>query len=120
MMKKSLKLIHFLFVIDQIPVLCYKINSHSMCDTLSWRKQVVKIRLKKFGSKKRPYYRIVVQDSQAPRDGTVIEEIGIYHPIEAEDKQISFNEERARYWIGVGAQPTDTVKNLFTKKKFNA
>ena len=91
-----------------------------MCDTLSWRKQVVKIRLKKLGSKKRPYYRIVVQDSQAPRDGTVIEEIGIYHPIEAEDKQISFNEERARYWIGVGAQPTDTVKNLFTKKKFNA
>ena len=73
---------------------------------------MVKIRLKKFGSKKRPYYRIVVQDSQAPRDGRVIEEIGIYHPIEVEEKQISFNEERARYWIGVGAQPTDTVKNL--------
>jgi len=81
---------------------------------------VVKIRLKKFGSKKRPYYRIVVQDSRAPRDGTVIEEIGIYHPIEAEDKQISFNEDRARYWIGVGAQPTDTVRKIFTKKQFNA
>ena len=74
---------------------------------------MVRIRLKKMGSKKRPYYRIVVQDSRKPRDGTTIEEIGIYHPIEAEDKQIAFNEERARYWIGVGAQPSDTVKKLF-------
>ena len=77
-----------------------------------------RIRLKKMRSKKRPYYRIVVQDSRKPRDGTTIEEIGIYHPIEAEDKQIAFNEERARYWIGVGAQPSDTVKKLFNKKKF--
>jgi len=77
---------------------------------------VVKIRLKKFGSKKRPYYRIVVQDVRSPRDGTTIEEIGVYHPIEAEDKQISFKEDRAKYWIGVGAQPTDTVKQLFNKK----
>ena len=81
---------------------------------------MVRIRLKKMGSKKRPYYRIVVQDSRKPRDGTTIEEIGIYHPIEAEDKQISFNEDRARYWIGVGAQPTDTVRKIFTKKQFNA
>lgn len=79
---------------------------------------MVRIRLKKMGSKKRPYYRIVVQDSRKPRDGTTIEEIGIYHPIEAEEKQIAFNEERARYWIGVGAQPSDTVKKLFNKKKF--
>ena len=79
---------------------------------------MVRIRLKKMGSKKRPYYRIVVQDSRKPRDGTTIEEIGIYHPIEAEDKQIAFNEERARYGIGVGAQPSDTVKKLFNKKKF--
>ena len=79
---------------------------------------MVRIRLKKMGSKKRPYYRIVVQESRKPRDGTTIEEIGIYHPIEAEDKQIAFNEERARYWIGVGAQPSDTVKKLFNKKKF--
>ncbi|MCQ2981277.1 MAG: 30S ribosomal protein S16 [Treponemataceae bacterium] len=77
---------------------------------------MVKIRLKKFGSKKRPYYRIVVQDVRSPRDGTTIEEIGVYHPIEAEDKQISFKEDRAKYWIGVGAQPTDTVKQLFNKK----
>jgi small subunit ribosomal protein S16 len=76
------------------------------------------VSVQEMGSKKRPYYRIVVQDSRKPRDGTTIEEIGIYHPIEAEDKQIAFNEERARYWIGVGAQPSDTVKKLFNKKKF--
>lgn len=79
---------------------------------------MVKIRLKKFGTKGRPYYRIVVQDVRKPRDGTTIEEIGVYHPIEAEDKQISFNEERARHWLNVGAQPTDIVKKLFNKKNF--
>ncbi len=82
----------------------------------NWRIEVVRIRLKKFGTKKRPYYRIVVQDSRKPRDGTTIEEIGVYHPIEAADKQVSFNEERAKYWISVGAQPSDTVKKLFNKK----
>ncbi len=80
---------------------------------------MVRIRLKKFGTKKRPYYRIVVQYSRKPRDGTTIEEIGIYHPIEADaEKQIAFNEERARYWISVGAQPSDIVKKLFNKKSF--
>ena len=63
---------------------------------------MVKIRLKRFGSKARPYYRIVVADERTPRDGRTLEEIGIYHPIEAEDKQIAFNEERARYWLSVG------------------
>lgn len=79
---------------------------------------MVKIRLKKFGTKGRPFYRIVVQDSRKPRDGEAIEEIGIYHPIAAEDKQISFNEERARYWLSVGAQPTDIVRSIFNKKNF--
>ena len=79
---------------------------------------MVKIRLKRFGSKKRPYYRIVVQDSRKPRDGTTIEEIGIYHPIEAEETQIAFKEDRARYWLSVGAQPTDTVRKIFNKKNF--
>ena len=79
---------------------------------------MVKIRLKKFGTKNRPFYRIVVQDVRRPRDGTVIHEIGTYQPIEAEDNQIAFNEERARYWIGVGAQPTDTVRKIFNKKNF--
>ena len=80
---------------------------------------MVRIRLKKFGTKKRPFYRIVVMDSRKPRDGETIEEIGIYHPIEVEGKQVAFNEERARYWLGVGAQPSDTVRKLFNKKNFS-
>ncbi len=79
---------------------------------------MVKIRLKRFGTKERPTYRIVVQDSRKPRDGTTIEELGIYQPIAAVDSQIAFNEERAKYWIGVGAQPTDTVRRIFNKKGF--
>lgn len=79
---------------------------------------MVRIRLKRFGTKKRPYYRIVVMDSRKPRDGETIEEIGIYHPVEAAEKQIAFNEERARYWVSVGAQPSDTVRKLFNKKNF--
>ncbi|MBP3416815.1 MAG: 30S ribosomal protein S16 [Spirochaetaceae bacterium] len=79
---------------------------------------MVRIRLKKLGTKKRPYYRIVVMDSRKPRDGETIEEIGIYHPIEVEEKQIAFNEERARYWLSVGAQPSDIVRKLFNKKNF--
>ncbi|MCR4580464.1 MAG: 30S ribosomal protein S16 [Treponema sp.] len=73
---------------------------------------MVKIRLKRFGAAKRPYYRVVVQDSQKPRDGVCIEEIGTYQPIEKEDAQVSIDMDRAKYWIGVGAQPTDIVKKL--------
>ena len=81
---------------------------------------MVKIRLKKFGTKKRPFYRIVVQDVRKPRDGTTIEEIGTYQPVTQEgENQFTINEERAKYWIGVGAQPTDTVKKLFSKKNLN-
>lgn len=79
---------------------------------------MVRIRLKRFGTKKRPFYRIVVMDSRKPRDGETIEEIGVYHPIEVEGKQVSFDADRARYWIGVGAQPSDTVRKLFNKKNF--
>ena len=79
---------------------------------------MVKIRLKKFGTKKRPFYSSLHDALPISRDGTVIEEIGTYQPIEAEDNQIAFNEERARYWIGVGAQPTDTVRKIFNKKNF--
>ncbi|WP_319561358.1 30S ribosomal protein S16 [Marispirochaeta sp.] len=75
----------------------------------------VKIRLKRFGTKKRPYYRIVVMDSRAPRDGRAIEEVGLYHPIEVEEKQLSIKEERIREWISKGARPTDTVKRLLNK-----
>ena len=74
------------------------------------------IRLKKFGTKKRPYYRIVVMDKRAPRDGKTIEELGYYHPIEAEDKQIVFNAEKARAWLDKGAAVSDTVRKIFNKK----
>ena len=73
---------------------------------------MVKIRLKRFGTQKRPYYRVVVQDSRKQRDGKCIEEIGTFMPIEAEDKQVSIDMDRANYWIGVGAQPTDIVAKL--------
>jgi small subunit ribosomal protein S16 len=77
---------------------------------------MVKIRLKKFGTKKRPCYRVVVQDAREPRDGRCIEEIGIYQPIAAENAQVSIDMDRAKYWIGVGAQPTDIVKKLMNRQ----
>ncbi len=79
----------------------------------------VKIRLKRFGSKKRPYYRIVVQDAREPRDGRAIEELGVYQPVEAEGKQVSFNAERVRAWLDRGAQPTDTVRRLLNHNSFS-
>ena len=71
----------------------------------------VKIRLKRMGANKKPFYRIVVADSRAPRDGKFIEEIGYYNPV-SEPKQIKINDEKANKWLTVGAQPTDTVKKL--------
>ena len=66
------------------------------------------------GAKKAPFYRIVVADSRAPRDGKFIEEIGTYNPL-AEPSAITVDAERAQYWIKNGAQPTDTVKTLLKK-----
>ncbi len=77
----------------------------------------VKIRLKRFGTKKRPYYRIVVMDSRKPRDGRTLEEIGYYHPIEAEDKQVKLDTDRVKDWIMKGAQVTPTVKKLLNKNE---
>jgi len=74
------------------------------------------IRLKRFGTKKRPYYRIVVMDKEAPRDGKTIDELGYYHPIEAEDKQISFDVEKAKAWLSKGVIVSDTVRSIFNKK----
>ena len=71
----------------------------------------VKIRLKRMGANKKPFYRIVVAESRAPRDGKFIEEIGYYNPV-SEPKQIKINDEKANKWLKVGAQPTDTVKKL--------
>ena len=77
-----------------------------------------KIRLKRYGTKKRPFYRVVVVDSRRPRDGRTIEELGFYHPIEVEDKQFSVKGERIRAWIDQGAKPSDTVRRLLNKIKF--
>ena len=71
----------------------------------------VKIRLKRMGANKKPFYRVVVADSRAPRDGKFIEEIGYYNPV-SEPKQVKINDEKANKWLKVGAQPTDTVKKL--------
>jgi len=76
----------------------------------------VRIRLKRFGTKKKPFYRIVVMDSRSPRDGRVLEEIGLYHPIEPKDKQISVSDDRVKEWISRGATPSATVKQLLNRK----
>ncbi|MCI1955178.1 MAG: 30S ribosomal protein S16 [Oscillospiraceae bacterium] len=74
----------------------------------------VKIRLRRVGAKKAPFYRIVVADSRFPRDGRFIEEIGYYNPLE-EPSVVKVDAEKAKEWIANGAQPTDTVKALFKK-----
>ena len=74
----------------------------------------VKIRLKRMGAKKAPFYRIVVADSRSPRDGRFIEEIGYYNPME-EPKVVKVDADKAKDWISKGAQPTDTVKNSIQK-----
>ncbi len=66
------------------------------------------------GAKKRPFYRVVVADSRSPRDGRFIENIGRYHPL-SDPSVIEIDEERALHWLGVGAQPTDSVRNLLDK-----
>ncbi|WP_062208126.1 30S ribosomal protein S16 [Demequina oxidasica] len=73
----------------------------------------VKIRLKRFGKKKAPFYRVVVMDGRAKRDGKALEEIGIYHPLN-NPSIIEINSERALYWLSVGAQPSDQVRKLLT------
>lgn len=76
----------------------------------------VRIRLKRFGAKARPFYRIVVMDSRSARDSKTIDELGYYHPIEAADKQLNINETKAKEWLAKGALPSDTVRSLFNKK----
>ena len=79
----------------------------------------VKIRLKRYGTTKRPFFRIVVVDSRAPRDGRTLEEVGFYHPIEVEGKQLKVNEERVKDWISKGARPSDTVRRLLNGIQFH-
>ena len=75
---------------------------------------MVKIRLRRMGAKKNPFYRVVVADSRSPRDGRFIEEIGTYNPV-TQPSEINIDMERAQYWIKNGAQPTDTVRALLKK-----
>ncbi|WP_129627738.1 30S ribosomal protein S16 [Candidatus Oscillochloris fontis] len=76
---------------------------------------MVKIRLRRTGKTKQPSYRLVVADSRSPRDGKFIEIIGHYNPIRT-PKVLEINADRARYWLGVGAQPSDTVVNLLKRQ----
>ena len=73
----------------------------------------VKIRLKRMGAKKKPYYRIVVADDNTKRDGIAIEELGSYNPLG--EKEVKIDAEAAKKWLANGAQPTETVKALFKK-----
>ncbi len=76
----------------------------------------VKIRLRRMGAKKAPFYRVVVADSRYPRDGRFIEEIGYYNPL-TEPAEIKIDAEAAKKWIANGAQPTETVKSLLKKSE---
>lgn len=75
----------------------------------------VKLRLKRMGAKQRPFYRIVASDSRNPRDGRFIETVGTYNPI-AKPSEVNIDEEKALYWLGNGAIPTDTVRNLLSQQ----
>ena len=75
---------------------------------------MVKIRLRRMGAKKAPFYRIVVADSRAPRDGRFIEELGVYNP-SADSEKLKVDMDRVQYWIKNGAQPTDTERGLIKK-----
>lgn len=75
----------------------------------------VKLRLQRFGSKKRPYYRIVAAPNSKKRDGRFLEIIGLYHPL-SEKEPVRLKKERILHWLNAGAQPSDTVKNIFSKE----
>ncbi len=76
----------------------------------------VKIRLTRVGTRKRPYYRVVAVDSRKKRDGAYLENLGVYHPLEKDEKEIVINEERIKEWLSRGAQPSHTVKLLLNKR----
>ncbi|HHU56083.1 MAG TPA: 30S ribosomal protein S16 [Acholeplasmataceae bacterium] len=79
---------------------------------------MVKLRLQRFGSHKRPFYRLVATESRNPRDGRFIEIVGTYQPL-AKEEQIKVDEEKALKWLRNGAQPTETVKSIFKKLGIN-
>ena len=75
----------------------------------------VRIRLKRFGTKRKPFYRVVVMDSHTPRDGRVLEEVGRYQPIEKGEKQVSLRLDSVHAWMKKGAQPSATVRRLLNR-----
>jgi small subunit ribosomal protein S16 len=75
----------------------------------------VKIRLARHGAKKRPFYRIVVTDSESPRDGRFLEKVGTYNPLQ-DPAEVTLKADRIQYWLDLGATPTNTVKNLLKKE----
>ena len=75
----------------------------------------VKLRLKRMGSKAKPYYRIVAADSRSPRDGRFLEVVGTYHPLKG-NEVVTVDEEKAMYWLKNGALPTDTVRSILSKQ----
>ena len=77
----------------------------------------VKIRLARHGAKKRPFYRIVVADSEFPRDGRYLENVGTYNPL-IDPAEVTLKSDRIQYWINQGAKPSDTVRNLLKKEGF--
>ena len=79
----------------------------------------VKIRLARHGAKKRPFYRIVVADSESPRDGKFLENVGTYNPL-VDPVEVFLKKERIKYWMDQGAKPSDTVKSLLKKEGFFA
>ena len=80
---------------------------------------VVKIRLARFGAKKKPYYRIVVANSNAPRDGRSLEQVGTYNPMlsKEDENRVILDQERIKYWLSVGAQPTERVNRFLEKAR---
>lgn len=82
---------------------------------------MVKIRLKRMGRRHRPYYRINAMELRNPRDGRVLEELGQYDPLQKDEaKQVTLKEDRIKYWLGVGAQTSDTVGNILKKHGITA
>lgn len=77
---------------------------------------MVKIRLTRMGTKKRPFYRIVAIDSRKKRDGEYLENLGLYHPLEKGENEVQLNIERIQHWLSTGAKPSHTVKVLLNKK----
>lgn len=76
----------------------------------------VKLRMTRMGSKRNPYYRIVVADSRSPRDGRIIEQIGSYDPVAKDENNVTLDEEKALEWMQHGAKPSDTVRNILSNK----